>query len=160
MDFSGAGAPAAWRAVDDAVMGGRSRSRMEAAGEGGCAFTGEVSLADGGGFASVRAPLAPGALAGASTLVLRCRGDGRTYKLRLLVTAGLDGVSYGAAFPTAAGEWVERVFPLVAFAPVRRGRSVPEAPALRAEDVRGVGLTIGDRQAGPFRLELAWLAAC
>ena len=156
IDFRDPSEAARWRSVDDEVMGGRSASRVEST-EAGCAFAGVVSLEDGGGFASARAPVPPaarGALARAGALVLRFRGDGCAYKLRL--RAG--GRDYQARFETEADTWSERAFPLAAFEPVRRGRALSGVEALDPARVDSVGLLISERQAGPFRLELATLA--
>ena len=43
-----------WSAIDDRVMGGISASRLRSDESGHAVFEGEVSLASGGGFASVR----------------------------------------------------------------------------------------------------------
>ena len=57
-----------WSAIDDRVMGGRSRSALRKTGAACASFSGEVSLANGGGFASVRsAPQDLGAPARAPT---------------------------------------------------------------------------------------------
>lgn len=142
--------------IDDAVMGGRSRSRVEPCG-GGAAFTGEVSLADGGGFASVRSAPRRWDLRGRSVLVLRVRGDGRRYKLNLRDDAALDGVTWQAPFDPPAA-WGEARVALSALEPRLRGRPVAAPPLDRAR-VATVGLLVSDRQAGPFRLEVAWIAA-
>lgn len=49
---------AAWRAIDDRVMGGLSRSCPRHDTRGHAAFEGDLALAQGGGFASVRAAVA------------------------------------------------------------------------------------------------------
>ncbi|MGI9473561.1 MAG: CIA30 family protein, partial [Rubripirellula sp.] len=43
-----------WQIVNDGVMGGRSSSRVDRAGEGLLRFSGNLSLANNGGFASMR----------------------------------------------------------------------------------------------------------
>ena len=53
-DFSAPTAADAWSAIDDRVMGGVSRSRLRHDTAGHAVFEGEVSLAQNGGFASVR----------------------------------------------------------------------------------------------------------
>lgn len=142
----------AWQAIDDAVMGGVSASRLRFDAAGHAVFEGEVSLANHGGFASVRAPGL--ALGGADTLAygLTVCGDGHTYKFNLRTDTSFDGVTYQAAFTPASRQWTRIVLPLAAFEARLRGRRVSGAPALRPESVRQVGLLISDRQAGPFRL--------
>jgi NADH dehydrogenase [ubiquinone] 1 alpha subcomplex assembly factor 1 len=157
-DFSKGGLQRSWSNVDDVVMGGVSASRFEPTEDGTHAFRGELSLEHGGGFASVRTTGDGLGLEGAQGLVLAFRGDGKTYELRLRMSADFDAISYRVAFATRAGQWLERDFPFGEFEPVRRGRAVPDAAPLEPGRVCGVGFLIADRQAGPFRLELASLS--
>lgn len=155
-DFAAGDRP--WPNVDDTVMGGRSASEMRIE-DGRAIFTGNVSLERGGGFASVRARPGEHDLSGYGGLLLRVRGDGKTYGLRLKTDRGFDGVNYQAPLPTAAGEW--QVVPIAfdAFRPVFRGRLVPDHPALDPASIKSFGLIIADKQAGPFRLEIDWIRA-
>lgn len=155
LDF---GDPIPWVAVNDDVMGGVSRSRLERS-EGGHVFVGELSLENNGGFASVRFPVELEEAPPFDRFVLRLRGDGRTYQLRLRTDRNFDGIAYRAAFDTVAGEWHEVVLPTDSFRPTFRGRDVPDAPALATDRIRQIGLLVADGQAGPFRLEIAWLKA-
>jgi monofunctional biosynthetic peptidoglycan transglycosylase len=156
LDFRLAAGRDALRPIDDVVMGGRSRSRVEPC-EGGGAFAGEVSLEGGGGFASVRSVPHAWDLRGREALVLRVRGDGRRYRLNLRDDAAFDGVTWQAAFD-APRAWGDVRIPLAALQPRFRGRPVA-APPLDLSRVVTVGLLVSDRQAGAFRLEVAWIAA-
>jgi hypothetical protein len=150
LDFRDPAVVGEWTSVDDRVMGGVSASRVVATPEG-LEFSGVVSLAHNGGFASIRARPRGYDLAGATALLARVQGDGQTYKLALRTDEAFDGVQYQARFATRAGEWIEVVMPMTDFQPTFRGRQV-EAPALDPGRIRGFGLLIADRQAGPFRL--------
>lgn len=150
LDFRDPAAVGEWTSVDDRVMGGLSASRIVATPEG-LEFSGVVSLAHNGGFASIRARPREYDLAGATALLARVRGDGQTYQLTLRTDETFDGVQYQARFATPAGEWIEVVLPVTDFQPTFRGRPV-EAPALDPGRIRGFGWLIADRQAGPFRL--------
>jgi len=66
-----------WMSINDVVMGGVSTGRLEATGNDTVAFTGLVSLENGGGFASVRSRPREQDLRRYSGLELRIRGDGR-----------------------------------------------------------------------------------
>ncbi len=158
IDFAAADAPA-WLPVNDGVMGGLSRSALTVTEGGMGLFAGELSLANNGGFASVRAAVADHDLGAAHGLLLKVRGDGRPYRLRLRTDAGFDGVAYQVEFATEAGRWLEVACPFADFRPVFRGRAVPGAPPLDPAAVRQVGLMIADKQAGPFALEIAWIRA-
>lgn len=148
-----------WSAVDDVVMGGRSASRMISTSAGDALFQGRVSLAQGGGFASVRAPVEWPDLSGFRGLSLEVKGDGRRYRLRLWMERGMDRVSYQAPFEPPRGEWTEILLPFPLFVPSRRGQPVPDAPALDPARIRQVGLMVADHQEGEFRLELRAIRA-
>jgi len=155
MDFSTGVVPRSWAAVDDVVMGGVSRSGLEP-GDGAAVFAGHLSLDRGGGFASVRGPVADSDFSACAGIALRVKGDGKVYRLRLHDTGRLDGVAWQARFPTRAGEWQTLELPFTDFEASFRGRAVPEAPPLATGAIRQAGLMIAERQAGLFRLEVAW----
>ena len=146
-----------WRSIDDVVMGGVSHSTMTIE-DGIAVFRGTVSLENNGGFASVRSEPAAHDLSAFDGLVLRLRGDGRRYGVRLRTTASFDGPSYQAMVEPEAGIWQEITIPFRDFEPVFRGRRIPGHPALDPSHVETFGLLIADKQAGPFQLEIAWIA--
>ena len=137
------------RVVNDDVMGGRSRSTLLRTATG-LAFEGEVSLANGGGFASFRAPLRlPPDAAGVGVSV---RGDSRRYRFVLRTTEGSGAPQYQAPF-VAPPTWTTLRFSPADFTARFRGRPVT-APSLRLADVLGFGLLIGEGQSGAFHSEL------
>jgi monofunctional biosynthetic peptidoglycan transglycosylase len=145
-----------WPSIDDVVMGGRSNSSMTVE-EGRAVFRGVVSLANNGGFASVRSRPQALDLSAYDGLVLRVKGDGKRYGFRLRTTDRWDGVSYQAELTPAAGEWQEIVLEFEDFIPVFRGRVVRDHPPLDPARIRTLGLIIAGKQEGPFRLELEWI---
>lgn len=142
-----------WYVINDGVMGGLSQSQFEIAGGLGV-FTGNVSLENYGGFASVRGELPSVSPVGFNSLRIRIKGDGKMYKFRLRTNQRFDGVAYSVNFQTRAGKWQTHLFHQDQFMPVFRGRQVRGAPALEMTAVRQVGFLIGDKQVGPFRLEI------
>ena len=148
-----------WMSINDVVMGGVSSGRLVATGNDTVAFTGLVSLENGGGFASVRSRPREHDLRGYSGLELRIRGDDRRYKINLKTDIRADGILYRAIFETREGEWQTLRLPFGEFLPTLRGRVVPEAPPLDLSCVTSLGLMISDRQAGPFRLEITLIGA-
>ena len=158
-EFDTPGAVAGWTIVNDGVMGGRSRSRIDASGDGIAVFEGEVSRENDGGFASVRSGAGPLPTAGAAALLVRVRGDGRAYQLRVRTDDDADGIAYRWTFDTTPGEWITLRAPFEAFDPVFRGRVVPDAPPLDPSAIRQLGFLIADGEAGPFRLEIDRIAA-
>ena len=153
-DFSDPRSVDAWRAIDDRVMGGVSRSRLRHDPAGHAVFEGDVSLAQNGGFASVRSSPGERGQAGATICQIEARGDSGQYKLSLLTDDGFDSVNYQASFSTMGHDWQIISLTLSAFRASFRGREVPGAPALDPARIRQVGLLIAGRQAGPFALEI------
>lgn len=147
---------AMWQVVNDDVMGGVSTSRFELT-NSVAVFRGVVSLENNGGFASVRTLPTRFAVRDATEFVLRVRGDGRRYKFTARMDAKFDGPLYQVVFTTHKDEWQEVRLPLKDFVPTFRGRTLIGEPPLSAAKVSSVGFLISDQQAGPFRLEIAWI---
>lgn len=147
-----------WVAVNDGVMGGRSSGGPTVA-NGRLEFRGELSLANNGGFSSVRSVGRAFDLGDASAVVLRVRGDGRRYQLRLATDVVYRGiaVSFGGGFDTTAGKWTVVRVPLESLEATVRGMVLRGAP-LDPSRVREIGLLIGDKREGPFALTVDWIA--
>lgn len=158
IDFDDAADVALWRAVDDIVMGGVSRSTFRQAQPGVASFSGNVSLENFGGFASVRTPPRDWDTAGATAFLLRVRGDGHAYKFTIRTGDGFDGIQYQARFTAPAETWTDVRLPVRDFVATFRGRKVPFAPSLDPAKVRALGLMISDKQAGSFELLVDWIA--
>lgn len=152
--FDTADAIAAWRAIDDRVMGGVSRSRLHHDPAGHATFEGKVSLAQNDGFASVRSAPGPLGMSGAIDCVIEARADGKRYKLCLFAVDAFDAMSYQAEFAPPPQAWAVIRLPLTSFKASIRGRQVPDALALDAARIRQIGLMIAGHQAGPFALDL------
>lgn len=148
-----------WRIVNDGVMGGVSTSSLERLDAETVRFSGSLSLENNGGFASFRSfgPFPP--IDGASAILIRVRGDGRTYQLRLRMSDDWRAPQYSATFKTSPGAWQTHVLPLSTFRAGWRGREVPNAPDLQAGRVRSVGILLGDKQPGAFVLDIDWIRA-
>ncbi len=157
MTFSGGADEPAWVAVNDGVMGGLSRGRPAVA-DGQLRFTGTLSLENNGGFASVRTTGRVYDLSGATAMILRVQGDGRTYQLRLATDARIrrSAIAYGAEFQTTAGQWTEVRIPLASLVPTFRGRTL-DGPPLDLAKVEEIRLLIGDDRKGPFSLIVDWI---
>jgi monofunctional biosynthetic peptidoglycan transglycosylase len=151
------GPAAEWEVVNDSVMGGVSSAQVSAGQTGALRFAGTVRLDFNGGFSSARRALR--LPADAAGLAVRARGDGNRYRLTLFTAApggGRQPYLYYAIF-TPAGEaavelrWAD-------FRASLRGRPLPEAPPLTAQEVIGLGLMITKAEhaagGGAFALEL------
>ncbi|MCU0791751.1 MAG: CIA30 family protein [Opitutaceae bacterium] len=158
-DFSAPGAGDDWRVVNDDVMGGVSRSDSRTQ-DGSLHFHGVLSLENNGGFASVRRRTAPRDLGPATHVVLRVKGDGRTYRLQLGTSAQFrrSRIAYQAEFATRAGEWIEARVPLASLVPTYRGENL-SGPPLDHAGIEEFGFLLADGRAGAFALEVAWMRA-
>ena len=72
-----------WNIVNDDVMGGISTSYLSVSDEKNLIFNGNLSLENNGGFASSRLGLKKNILKGVKSFIIRIKGDGNSYKLRL-----------------------------------------------------------------------------
>jgi len=147
---------AAWQIVNDNVMGGVSTSDFRLT-NGAAVFQGEVSLANNGGFASVRSLPASHELAGCDAFIIRAYGDGHRYKFTVRMDQSFDSAIYQTSFTPKPGEWTEHRLPMKQFVPTFRGRVLSGEQALDPAKVTSVGFLISDKQAGPFRLEIDWI---
>jgi len=159
MDFSGAASEPRWQAINDGVMGGESEGGPTIS-EGILDFRGSISLANNGGFSSIRARGKPYDLSEAANLLLRVNGDGRTYQIRLYTNARHrdSRIAYAAAFPTTAGQWTEVRIPFSELEPTFRGQTL-QAPPFDAGRIEEIGFLIADKQQGPFHLSVDWIKA-
>ena len=124
--FPEAATGARWALVADRVMGGVSSGRMTHETVGGRAairMTGDVSLANGGGFLQIALDLAPdGRPVDASAwsgIEIDATGNGETYNLHLRTTdVTRPWQSYRHAF-RAGPDWETHRLPFAGFAPHR-----------------------------------------
>jgi NADH dehydrogenase [ubiquinone] 1 alpha subcomplex assembly factor 1 len=159
LDFRSPDEALKWEAVNDVVMGGISRSRIAITPDQTAIFQGEVSLENYGGFASMRTYPEDFDLDGYEGIVLRIKGDGKHYRLRLKTDDLHEGIAYQAGFETRPGQWMVVALPFRDFIPVHRGRVIHDAPPLNRGSIRRIGLMIADKQQGPFSLEIEWIGA-
>ena len=145
-----------WRPVNDGVMGGRSEGRVKINEDQKMEFFGTLSLENNGGFASVRSMPRDMSLQKGDTIVARIRGDGREYSLNLYVPRRRTAFSYRAFFKTKKEEWIEVRIPLDKFEATSFGNVVRDQP-LQPSEVNGLGILLGDKNAGPFKLEVDWI---
>jgi hypothetical protein len=159
--FDDPSAVAAWTTINDPVMGGLSTS-MVTFGDGGLVFSGTISLDNNGGFASTRGPQDPGIgqrAAGATSIGVRARGDGKTYVFK--VDSAGQPWSYIQRFSTDVGAWRTYELPIGGFQAVgMRLDPAPYAPqSLDPSTVTRVSIYILDKQQGPFELTVGAINA-
>lgn len=156
-DFSGTDAATEWQTVNDGVMGGVSDGKFKITDKKTLEFYGTLSLENNGGFASVRSKGKKLGLEKGDVLVARVRGDGREYSMNLYVPRPLIAFSYRATVKTKRDEWIEVKLPLGKFEATSFGRVVKDARPVDPDVVNALGFLLGDKKAGPFKLEIEWI---
>ncbi len=155
-DFSKPDAAKQWQTVNDGVMGGISDGRFKITDNKTMEFYGTLSLENNGGFASVRSRPTKVNLNAGDSVAARVRGDGREYSVNLYVPRSSGRYSFRQTFKTKKGEWIEVSLPVDKFFATWRGRVFPDQK-LDPSKVNSVGFLLGDKKAGPFRLEVDWI---
>jgi len=147
-----------WQVVNDGVMGGLSEGKLTPNQAGTMMFSGMLSLENNGGFSTFRSGDLKLDLSNDLGMLLRVKGDGRKYQVRLATDALFRGmeVSFAAQFATEKGEWIEVKVPFAAFKGSFRGLDLPEE-RLDASKVRRVSILIGDKKQAPFAIELDFI---
>lgn len=145
-----------WQIVNDGVMGGLSTSNIELLADDQMRFSGNLSLANNGGFASVRSKPKKLNLAAGEAIQLRVKGDGRKYTFNLYIPTQRTAFSFQLDFETKANGWTELTLPLDRFQAMSFGRPVRE-PELDPSQVNAIGILLGDKRAGPFQIVVDWI---
>ncbi len=153
--FAAADAGQKWQTVNDGVMGGVSDGRFRITDDRTMEFFGALSLQNNGGFASVRSKPADFSIQPGDVIAVRVKGDGRQYVLNLYTKTRRMAFSYRAPLPTTRGEWTETRVPIEDFIPTAFGRRVQGMGAVPPDQIIGIGFMLSDKQAGPFKLEIA-----
>lgn len=112
-------------------MGGVSESEIQLV-DGTALFTGNVSTANSGGFASVRTRNfePPFNLVGYEGVELRVKGDGKRYKFLIRTETKWDGVAYSYSFDTVSNSWISVRIPFTELIPVFRAKTLKDFPAI------------------------------
>jgi len=154
IDFNDVDESGTWWIVNDGVMGGLSRSEFMLTDEGTAIFQGNVSLENFGGFSSIRTNPRSFKLENYQGLLVRVKGDGKKYQLRLHADDRFDNIAYRFYFQTQPATWQIVRAPFSEFVPVFRGRIMNNISTISPEQIQVIGFMISDKQAGPFRLEI------
>ena len=147
-----------WQIVNDGVMGGLSKGNVEHTPHNIMHFWGTLSLDNNGGFSTVRSRGVDFDLSNDLGLLLRVKGDGRTYEARLDSTATFRGnaLSFLGKFKTKKDKWIQVKVPFEDFVASWRGRQFPDE-VLDTSAIRRVSVLLADKKPGPFDLEIEWI---
>ncbi len=150
-DFSASSDWSGWEVENDVVMGGKSSSKLTRNEAGHAVFTGDVSLKNNGGFASIQYHFAPRAINGYDMACIRLKGDGKEYQFRIKANLR-DRASYIYTFKTS-GEWQTIEIPLNRMEPSFRGNKLAQ-PNFDADKIEEIRFLVGNGKAENFRLEI------
>lgn len=138
-----------WRIIDDGVMGGVSSGNFKIDEDGNGVFYGNVSTANNGGFSSVRYQCSKVNVHTKSKIVVRLKGDGKVYQLRIK-----DNVSTYYAYITTfqtSGEWEEHTIHLSDLYPSFRGRRL-NLPNFAHDSFEEIVFLIANKRNESFQL--------
>jgi len=163
VDFTAPASVDGWSTQNDTVMGGVSSATVGWS-EGAMVFSGDLSLANNGGFTSAVSPLDPvlGELsAGAEAFVIEGVGDGRVYVLQLIGgQGGQQRWTQPFTVPEGSQQLVsgQVVLPFSDFTATDFRLNPAEAEPVDPSTLIGVAIYLVDDQPGPFRLAINSLA--
>lgn len=143
-----------WRIVNDGVMGGISKSTLTLTNSGHGQFSGHVSLANNGGFASIQLNTKIKLSKEIRFIVLRIKGDGKCYDFRLKSNIS-QSESYVHQFATS-GKWENIVLSINEFYPQFRGRKL-NIPNFNFKSIEQLSFMIANKQEEDFSLLIDWI---
>lgn len=163
-DFKALDTAQSWYGVNDTIMGGLSRSKLTISPLGYGIFSGHVSLANGGGFASVRSELALDVSAFAGIYLELDSDRSKHYKVNLKDADTPESTVYQAMMPAPKHQtfgvasasfplWQRIDIPFSDFHPQCRGKAI-ERPELDLTRLKSIGLVIAAQQSGDFSLKI------
>ena len=138
-----------WNIVDDVVMGGRSSGRFSLNKDGHGSYQGSISIENNGGFSSLRYRFDKVSTKSYTTILLRVRGDGKSYQFRIKINS-TDSHSYIATFDTTS-VWETIEIPLHKMYPAFRGRTL-NIPNYADEGIEEIAFLFGNKKTESFKL--------
>ncbi|MEO1011422.1 MAG: CIA30 family protein [Bacteroidota bacterium] len=154
-DFNRETNPNKWQIVNDGVMGGLSQGTFQITEEGHGLFSGEISLENNGGFTSLRHRFDSLKVSHHKTVVLRLKGDGKTYKFRVKSNQK-EQHSYTIVFHTT-GNWQTIHLKFSDMVPKFRGRFL-DLPPYPGQTLGEMAFLIANKKKESFQLEIDYIA--
>jgi hypothetical protein len=145
-----------WSVVNDTVMGGVSSGQL-VVDDGPLVFSGELSLDNNGGFASIRRsviePRVAAKWSGQPGPRIVVEGDGRTWAVEVRTDDPAEG--WIASLPTSPDSITDATIPWTTFEPVTRFLDPREVDGpLDVRRIVSIAFYLVDGIEGPFRLGL------
>ena len=146
-----------WRIVNDDVMGGISSSKVFVTEVDKITFSGNVSLENNGGFASLRSQLKNYNFINFSGIEIKLKGDGKRYSISMKETTYFSGYFYTSSFETKKDEWIVVQIPFNQFKLYFYGKETNSTKKIPLNNIKEISLLIGDKQEGSFNTEIDYI---
>ena len=146
-----------WRIVNDGVMGGLSSSKAIVNDDNKIIFSGNVSLENNGGFASLRSAVKDYNFENFSGLEIKIKGDGKRYSISMKETTYFNGYFYTTFFETKNDEWITLKISFNQFKLYYFGQETKSNKKLPLNNIKEISLSIGDKQEGNFITEIDYI---
>ena len=156
-DFSDSNVRSKWNITNDDVMGGVSTSKVSVSENNILIFSGEVSLENNGGFASLRSPIDDYDFNSYKGFIIRLKGDGKIYSLSFRQTKSFTGLNYSHKFQTEKDTWQVIKLPFDEFKLKYYGKLVNDFEPPDKKLIKQLSILISDKQQGPFKIEIEWI---
>ena len=156
-DFGKEKAGTDWQVIVDGVMGGRSTGKKELT-ENSLRFTGMISLANNGGFSSVRTPFGNYDLSPYKQVEIKYKSSGGVFGLMLERYQQFYYPYHDYKLPDTQGEWQTIKIDLTDFDEIRLADKTGNKlqPEALAKIIR-IGFMKLDKKEGDFMLEVDYL---
>lgn len=138
-----------WRVIDDVVMGGQSKSGITINKEGHAVFSGAVSVANNGGFSSVRNRFEKIKTSKYKKIKIRLKGDGNNYQFRVKPSM-FSQYAYTVNFLTNTN-WETIQIKMGELTPTFRGRFL-DMDNFDGAELEELGFLIGNKKNENFKL--------
>lgn len=148
-----------WRVVNDDVMGGVSKSKVEVK-ENSILFSGTTSLDNNGGFSSIRTTFPKGDLKDCKTMTIKFRSPNtnRSFGLSLKDSQKYYIPYYKFMFQPKSDDWQVLKVNLKDFGYYKISEKIGnEMPLDFLEDVFNIALILSDGKEGTFQIEIDYI---
>ena len=140
-----------WMIVNDDVMGGISSCDMYIDKNGNGVFEGQISIANNGGFSSIRLNLEKVAVKEGAYFQIKLKGDNKEYQFRIKTNRS-DYYSYIIPFKTSS-EWETITIPIKDMYPSFRGRRL-DMHKFNKDYLEQITFLVGNKKNETFKLTI------
>jgi NADH dehydrogenase [ubiquinone] 1 alpha subcomplex assembly factor 1 len=149
-----------WFVVVDGVMGGRSSAELVTR-HNSMVLSGDISLENRGGFASIRTPYRDYDLSQFTHVVIRYRSTGQSFAFTLSNYRRFYLPRFKHILPNTNGVWSEVELTFENFKKTRFSDELGDGPTpSELERIIRLGLISNDKVAGLFSLEVDYIKFC